>query len=197
MSQTTPQLFKPTDVRTTPLWTHHVSCQRHSTPYVAICILLMLLAVATPATSTPRVDVETGRSYMDGMGTSTAFLEGTWDPRPLGGRFTWSPDLSLGWISGRTNRRYHRTNYSAQLVAAGIRLHYGEDGDWYRHLFFSFQPALHNGCTLALSSVYEFVSTLGWQGRRFSVQIRHISNGSLHKPNRGETMALFGAAFDL
>ncbi|MGH8144898.1 MAG: acyloxyacyl hydrolase, partial [Rhodanobacteraceae bacterium] len=39
---------------------------------------------------------------------------------------------------------------------------------------------------------YEFVSTLGWQARRFSVQIRHISNGSLHEPNCGETMLLLG-----
>jgi hypothetical protein len=59
-------------------------------------------------------------------------------------------------------------------------------------LFFSFQPALHAGRTQALSSVYEFVSTLGWQGRVASIQVRHISNGSLHPPNCGETMVLLG-----
>jgi hypothetical protein len=36
---------------------------------------------------------------------------------------------------------------------------------------------------------------LGWQGKHFSVQVRHISNGGFHEPNRGETMGLIGFAF--
>ena len=64
-------------------------------------------------------------------------------------------------------------------------------------MFFSLQPALHSGRTQALSSAYEFVTSVGWQGRRFSVQIRHVSNAGLHNPNRGETMALIGLGFDL
>ena len=66
-----------------------------------------------------------------------------------------------------------------------------------RGLFLSVQPALQSGRTQALSSGYEFVSTLGWQGRHVSVQIRHVSNAGLHAPNRGETMALLGVGFDL
>lgn len=78
------------------------------------------------------------------------------------------------------------------LLAAGARFRYGAPGDWYHHFFFGFQPALHTGRTRALSSAYEFVSTLGWQAERFSVPICHISNGSLHEPNCGETMLLLG-----
>src|SRR6185312_11098319 len=100
-------------------------------------------------------------------------------------RWSWSPDVSLGWINGRDIARFRDNRYDtrddAWLLAAGAR----------------FQPALNSGRTQALSSPYEFVSTLGWQGRRFSVQIRHVSNGDLHKPNRGETMALVGIGFDL
>ena len=111
------------------------------------------------------------------------------------------PDVSLGWLDGRDIASFDRNRYSTRdqvwLVAGGARFRYGDAGDWYRSLFFSFQPALHTGRTQALSSPYEFVSTLGWQGRRFSVQIRHISNGDLHSPNRGETMALLGMGFDL
>lgn len=66
-----------------------------------------------------------------------------------------------------------------------------------RGWFLSFQPAVTHGRTQALSSPCEFITTLGWQGRRFSFQIRHVSNASLHQPNRGETMALLGAGFDL
>jgi hypothetical protein len=33
--------------------------------------------------------------------------------------------------------------------------------------------------------------------KNVSFQIRHISNGSFHEPNRGETMALVGIGFNL
>ena len=46
-----------------------------------------------------------------------------------------------------------------------------------------------------IPSRHRLLTTVGWQGQRFSVQLRHISNGSLHEPNRGETMALVGVAF--
>jgi hypothetical protein len=72
----------------------------------------------------------------------------------------------------------------------------GDASDWYRSLFFSFQSAVQTGRTQALSTPCEFVSTLGWEGRRFSGQVWHISNGNLHHPNRGEIMALLGVAFD-
>jgi hypothetical protein len=115
-------------------------------------------------------------------------------------RFSWSPDVSLGWLDGRNIARFDGGRYTTRdqiwLLAGGARLHYGEADDWYRPLFLSFQPALHTGRTQALSTPYEFVSSLGWQGRRFSVEIRHISNGNLHHPNRGETMALVGVAFN-
>ena len=124
------------------------------------------------------------------------------DPHQIGdSRCSWSPDVSLGWINGRDIPRFHGDRYStkddAWLLAAGARFQYGAANRWYRHLFLSFQPALNSARTQALSSPYEFVSTLGWQGRRFSVQIRHVSNGDLHTPNRGETMALVGFGFDL
>jgi len=56
---------------------------------------------------------------------------------------------------------------------------------------------VQTGRTMALSSVGEFVNTVGWQGKYLSFQIRHISNGGTHGPNRGETMALVGVGFDL
>ncbi len=59
--------------------------------------------------------------------------------------------------------------------------------------FGSFQPAFNMGRSHALSSAYD----LGWQGRRFSFHLRHISNAGLHDPNRGETMALIGSGFEL
>lgn len=165
-----------------------------------VAMALALLPSAFPARAV-HVQIEAGRSYMDSYATSALFLEGVFDPRGIGdSRWTWSPDVSLGWIDGRDIARYRGGRYTtrddAWLLAAGARLQYGDASRWYRHLFLSFQPAFNSARTQALSSPYEFVSTLGWQGRRFSVQIRHVSNGDLHTPNRGETMALVGFGFD-
>lgn len=145
----------------------------------------------------PTFELQLGRSYTSSRGAAAAFTEGTFAERSIGStRVTWTPDVSAGWIDGRDVRRHRRSRYSITdsiwLVAAGARFRYGARGDWYHHLFFSFQPALHTGRTRALSSAYEFVSTLGWQAQRFSIQVRHISNGSLHEPNCGETMLLVG-----
>jgi hypothetical protein len=158
-----------------------------------------LVSLALPAGAT-QLEIEGGRSYMDDHGSNTLFVESVFDDRTIGSsRFSWSPDVSLGWINGRDITRYRdpSTRNEAWILAGGARFQYGDAGDWYRHLFFSFQPALQSAHTQALSSTYEFVSTLGWQGRHFSVQIRHISNGDLHLPNRGETMALVGVGFEL
>jgi Lipid A 3-O-deacylase (PagL) len=165
--------------------------------------LALLLATAALPVAAAHLEVQGGRSYMDDHGANTAFIETTFAPHAVGssGRLEWSPDVSLGWIDGRDVHRYRHaeydTSHSVALLAAGARFHYGAPGAWYRPLFFSFQLAANNQTTQALSSHYQFVSTLGWQGEHLSLQIRHISNGGLNGPNRGETMALVGVGFDL
>jgi hypothetical protein len=166
-----------------------------------LAVALSLASIALPATAA-RLEIQGGRSYMDSYAANTVFVEGVFDEQRIGDtRFSWSPDVSLGWLDGRAIARFDANRYTTRdqvwVLAGGARLHYGDASDWYRSLFFSFQPAVQTGRTQALSTPYEFVSTLGWQGRRFSVQVRHISNGNLHHPNRGETMALLGMAFDL
>jgi len=166
-------------------------------PLMRAGLALLLLACAGTCMAAPRIELQLGRSYSSSRGAATVFAEGTFSEHAIGStRFNWAPDISAGWIDGRAVRSHRRFRYSTTdsiwLVAAGARFRYGTSSDWYHHLFFSFQPALHTGRTRALSSAYEFVSTLGWQARRFSIQLRHISNGSLHEPNCGETMLLVG-----
>ncbi len=169
------------------------------TRHLGVALVFLLLAFPSDAA---HLQLEVGPSYMDGWGTAAVFVEGVADARRLGdSRWSWSPDVSLGWIEGRNVSRYRDTRYTTQddvwLLSAGVRLqHYDADGGG-RGWFVSWQPAVTRGRTQALSSPYEFVSTLGWQGRRFSFQIRHISNAGLHNPNRGETMALIGMGFGL
>lgn len=139
---------------------------------------------------------------MDSYGTNTAFVEVVLDEHRIGNsNFSWSPDVSLGWINGRSVERFRYRHFSTDnaiwLVAGGARLHYGAPGDWYHHLYYSLQGALLSGRSQALSSTGQFANTVGWQGQRWSFQIRHLSNGGLHDPNRGETMALVGLAFDI
>lgn len=134
---------------------------------------------------------------MDSHPATTAFVEGVFASHALGdSRYTWAPDVSLGWIDGRRLSRYDGAHYTPRqavwLVAGGVRLQNGATQAWYRHLFFSEQLAVQNRRSLALSSDYEFVSSVGWQGEHVSFQLRHISNAGLHGPNRGETMALLG-----
>jgi Lipid A 3-O-deacylase (PagL) len=148
------------------------------------------------------IEFEGGRSYMDSYGTKAAFIEATFDEHPIGdSRFTWAPDVSVGWIDGRHIFRYVTSRPgvtdSILLVAAGARLHYGAPDAWYHPFFFSFQVAGQTGRSQGLSSAGEFVSTIGWQWKVVSFQIRHVSNGGITEPNRGETMALVGLGFDI
>ncbi|MEO7072947.1 MAG: acyloxyacyl hydrolase [Rhodanobacter sp.] len=138
---------------------------------------------------------------MDAYPTNAAFAVAVFASRRIGdSHFSWAPDVSAGWINGRNLVRYDGSGYSTRddvwLVAAGARIQYGEHADGHG-VFLSVQPALQSGRTLALSGGFEFVSTLGWQGRHLSVQIRHVSNAGIEGPNRGETMALVGVGFDL
>jgi len=170
-------------------------------PLARRALTLALLTSATlPAAAATRVEIEGARSYMDSHGTNAAFVEAVFEPQPLGENFTWSPDISAGWIDGRDLSRYahsdYGTHHSVALLAGGARLHFSNDSAWYQPLFFSFQVAGTNRTTMALSSHYQFVSTLGWQAHHFTVAIRHISNGSFQGPNRGETMGLVGVGFD-
>lgn len=76
------------------------------------------------------------------------------------------------------------------VAAAGARIPH-----LWKHLFFSFQVAAATPHTGALSSTPQFVSSLGWQQDHVVVMLRHISNGSTHEPNYGESMLLLGIGF--
>jgi hypothetical protein len=171
-----------------------------------LAVALMCALPAFPAMAA-RFELQGGVSYMgspsDGYSSPAAFGEVIFDPYQIGSsNFTWSPDVTAGWIGGRTGNKYAQFNAQqytvrndAYVLAGGVRLHYGPTNAWYQPFFLSFQPALHAGRTQALSTTYEFVTTIGYQGNHWSLGIRHISNGSFQEPNRGETMVIAGIAF--
>lgn len=166
-----------------------------------LALVAVPLLVAGPVMAA-QLELQVGRSTMDGHGADAAFVEGVFAAHPLGNSgLRWSPDLSLGWIGGRDLARFRDarpgTRDASWLAAGGVRLQAGGPDGWYRHFYGSFQLALHGGRTQALGTAYQFVSTLGWQWHHFSLQLRHVSNGNFQRPNRGETMALLGVGFEL
>lgn len=141
-----------------------------------------------------------GTNYTADKGAAAAFVEAAFDDRPIGdSAFTWAPDVTAGWISGRDYPRGDYRGYSPRgdiwLIAGGLRFGYGKADAWYRPLFFSVQPTLHTGQTAALSSHYEFTLTLGWQAGHWMLGVRHSSDAGLHGTNLGETMLVAGIGF--
>jgi hypothetical protein len=179
---------------------------RISTLTRGLAVALLCALPAVPAMAA-RFELQGGVSFMgnpsNSYTTPVAFGEVVFDPNQIGSsNFTWSPDVTAGWIGGRDGSKVAKfnddnptTRDDVFLVAGGVRLHYGPTNAWYQPFFLSFQPAVHTGRTQALSSVYEFVTTVGYQGDHWSLGVRHISNGSFQEPNRGETMLIAGIAF--
>lgn len=159
---------------------------------------LTLALMSSAALADTRIEINAGRSFTDSYGTNTAWVESIWNEHPFGGgRFTWAPIASLGFIEGRHLSRYDgRMSDDVWLGAGGLRLRYGNSDDWYHHLFWSSQIAFQGGRTMALSSGGEFVNSIGWSGTYWTFQIRHASNGGFKGENRGETMALVGITYD-
>jgi hypothetical protein len=169
-------------------------------------LALMLAGVARPAIANgPAMSIEGGWSFMGldytvNKSTAAAFVEALFDDHPIGSSaFTWASDVTAGWISGRDYPSEHYQGYTTRddiwLIAGGLRFHYGDASAWYRPLFFSLQPTLHSGQTVAESGNYEFTLTLGWQAAHWMLGVRHSSNADLHGPNVGETMLVGGITF--
>lgn len=168
-------------------------CTHLSAWALVASLLVTALAPAHAAT----YEVLGGASKTSGWRwTEAAFAAAVGDPHPFeldGHALAWAPDAELGWIGPRsaTPQNIHENmTHPAWMVMGGARL----SGFW-RRAFFGFDVALTKNRTGTLSSPYEFVSTFGWQGGRYVLAIRHISNASLHEPNLGETMLLAGVRF--
>src|SRR5215469_8725636 len=133
--------------------------------------LAVALACALPAlpAMAARFELQGGVSYMDSYSTPAAFGEVIFDEHQIGNsNFTWSPDVTAGWIGGRNLKRFDNNRYTTRddifLLSGGVRFHYGPANAWYRNFFISEQPTVHTGRTEALSSAFEFSTTFGYQG---------------------------------
>lgn len=120
--------------------------------------------------------------------TEVAFMDATGDTRSWRG-LDWQPTATLGWI-GRRDDRKDRLDHSVWIAGAGARLVF------WRNAFLGVEIGATSHTTDAVSSHAEFIDSLGWQGDRFVLMLRHISNANLFGGrNLGETMLLAGVRF--
>ena len=162
---------------------------------VAIALIFCLRVLHVDAA---QFSLEGAVSYMDSYGALAGFGQVVFAPHFIGGsQFSVAPNILGGWVGSRNVERYEsahpNTRDSIWLLGAGVRIQYGQPYAWYRPIFFSFDPLLHDGRTQALSTDYVFAFTLGWQARHWLIGIRHISDGNFRsRSNRGENMVLVG-----
>jgi hypothetical protein len=108
------------------------------------------------------------------------------------GQVHWSPVATLGHI-GAVQTAYHRDRLDREIwvAGAGVKL-----SGWWRGAFVSEQLGATSRRDDALSSTWQFVTTLGWQTDRFVAFVRHVSNAKLFGgKNLGETMFMVGVGF--
>jgi hypothetical protein len=167
----------------------HALLKSHALRRTLQCIAFACLCAGFCLPAAARVEISAGRSVtIRHDWTDTAFVEWIGNARPWW-KLAWAPAVSLGHFDARPDLPGERLDHGVWVGAAGVRLYL------WRGAFFGFQVGATDGKTDALSTPYEFVSTLGWQGQHWQLMARHISNGDFHEPNHGETMLLAGVGF--
>lgn len=129
-----------------------------------------------------QIEIGAGASWTS-SGSATPIASLAWLPalRPMdGAQLRW--DLGAVHVRGRGSLRPQHAD-DVTVFHAGLRYERSDNG-----LTLGFGVGAQTGETNALSGEPQFVSTVGWRWRRFSLLGRHISNAGFDNPNRGETM---------
>lgn len=150
----------------------------------ALALGLTAAAATAPAAE---FDLLGGASATAGVRWAPALFAEVVAGPPVDGHAHFEPVASVGAIGSR-NTDHENLDHTVFLIAGGLR--YGrEDG-----LFVSEQIAAISPRTDALSSRFEFMTSLGWRDGRWMVMLRHVSDAHIlgGGPNLGETMLLAG-----
>jgi hypothetical protein len=150
----------------------------------------LMVAAGMAAAQAAEFDLNGGASATAGVRWAPAFFADVTAAPPDDGHAHFEPVGSIGAIGSR-NTAHDDLDHTVFLLGAGLR--YGrEDG-----LFITEQIAATSTRTDALSSRFEFMTSIGWRDGRWMVMLRHISNAHIlgGEPNLGETMLLAGVRF--
>ena len=156
---------------------------------LALAAMACLLA-CTPAWAAG-FDLVAGPSVTASERTTAAVFASVFGERPEDNHIHFEPIGTLGWIDSR-NTRKDDLDHQVFVAGAGVRILAAN-----HHWFVSEQLATTSTRTDALSSRFEFMTSIGWQRGHFIVMLRHISNAHLvgGGKNLGETMLLGGVKF--
>lgn len=145
---------------------------------------------STACTHAASFELTAGPSATAGVRWTPALFFGVAGTPPDDTRAHFVPIASAGFIGSRSTD-VHGLDHNVFLVGGGV--HYGRDQGWYVNE----QIAATNARTDALSSRFEFMTSVGWEGSRYIAMVRHISNAHLlgGGKNLGETMLLGGVRF--
>lgn len=152
--------------------------------------LLALLAFPL-ASHAAGFDITAGPSVTSSERTTASVFASVFGERPDDNRVQLEPIGTLGWIDSRDTRK-DDLDHEVFVAGGGVRI-LAADHRW----FVSEQLAATSTRTDALSSRFEFMTSIGWQHGHFIVMLRHISNAHLLGGGRnlGETMLLGGVKF--
>lgn len=151
----------------------------------AACLLMCAPALAAG------FDVVAGPTATSGERFTSAAFASAFGERAVDDQFHFAPIATVGWVA--THHTYDENlHHGVFLAGGGVRI-VAPGGHW----FASEQLAATSTRTDALSSRFEFMTSIGWQKDHFIVMARHISNGHIvgGSPNLGETMLLAGVRF--
>ena len=152
--------------------------------------LLALLAFPLASHATG-FDITAGPSVTSSERSTAAVFASVFAEQPDDNRVHLEPIGTLGWINSR-NTRKDDLDHEVFMAAGGVRILAAN-----HHWFVSEQLAATSTRTDALSSRFEFMTSVGWQHGHFIVMVRHISNAHLlgSGKNLGETMLLAGVRY--
>jgi len=152
-------------------------------------VAMVCLLTCAPALATG-FDLTAGPSVTASERTTAAIFASVFGEQPDDNRTHFEPIGTLGWIDSRDTRK-DDLDHAVFVAAGGVRILAAN------HWFVSEQLAATSTRTDALSSRFEFMTSVGWQHGRFIVMLRHISNAHLigGGKNLGETMLLAGVRF--
>lgn len=147
-----------------------------------------LLFCSLPALA--QVEVAAGPSKTTGKEYTKA-ASVAWLPelRPLDNA-TLRGDFGVVYVDGRDDLPDRDLADGVFVAHAGLRYERSDNG-----LTLGAGIGAQSGESDALSGDPQFITALGWRWSRFSVLLRHISNGGLSDPNDGETMLLAACRF--
>lgn len=136
-------------------------------------------------------DITAGPSITASERSTAAVFASVFGEPPGDNRIHFEPIGTLGWIDSR-NTRTDDLDHEVFVAGAGVRMLTAN-----QHWFVSEQLAATSTRTDALSSRFEFMTSVGWQHGHLIVMLRHISNAHIlgGGKNLGETMLLGGVKF--